>query len=59
MLLKPAPGFDAAMEGEPDPSTLLLSGAITHGNQVVGHFEVMGDDSVVIRDADGKIVSAH
>ena len=44
---------------EPGPKDVVASGSITHGTQTVGTFQMLKDDSVVIRDADGKIVEAH
>jgi hypothetical protein len=58
-VLKPAPGFAELGLEEPDPATVLLSGPITHGKEVVGFFEIMGDDSVVIKDAEKNVVSTH
>lgn len=59
VVLKPAPAFADLGVEEPDPATVLLSGPITHGKDVVGYFEILGDDSVVIKNAEKKIVSTH
>lgn len=57
--LSPDPDWNPMLDSEPDGGSLALSGPITLDGQVVGYFEVMGDDSVVIRDADKHIVSVH
>lgn len=59
VVMKPAPGYDVTSAIEPDPSATLMEGPITHGGQVVGYFEIHGDDSVVIKDAEKKVVSTH
>lgn len=59
VVMKPAPGYDVASPVEPDPSATVMEGPITHGGQVVGYFEIHGDDSVVIKDAKKKVVSTH
>lgn len=52
-------GYDVTSPVEPDPSATLMEGPITHAGQVVGYFEIHGDDSVVIKDAEKKVVSTH
>jgi predicted small secreted protein len=38
---------------------VALTGPIKKGAAVVGYMDVMGDDRIIIRDAEKKIVSAH
>jgi len=57
--LQPAPGNDPFGQGNPDPKAVQDSGPIMKDGTVVGYFEVMGDDSVVIRDAAKVIIEAH
>ncbi|HKP96423.1 MAG TPA: hypothetical protein VJ385_11765 [Fibrobacteria bacterium] len=57
VVLKPTSAANSA--SEPGPKDVVASGSITHGTQTVGTFQMLKDDSVVIRDADGKIVEAH
>ncbi|MDB5104476.1 MAG: hypothetical protein JWP91_2165 [Fibrobacteres bacterium] len=50
--------LDWSGESEPDPSEPVMSGPILKGGTVMGRFELMADDRVIIRDADGGIVRA-
>jgi hypothetical protein len=54
-----APGVDLMSEEDPEPSQVVMSGPIQLSGSTVGWFELMGDDRVVIRDADRKIVESH
>lgn len=58
-VLTPNPAWNPMQEGDPDPAMVVLSGPIKNNGQVVGYFEVMGNDSVVIRDAEKKVVAVH
>lgn len=57
--LKPAPGNDPLSQEKPDPKVVQDSGPIMKDGTVVGYFEVMGDDSVVIRDAAKAVIESH
>ena len=59
VVLQAAPGNDPLGDEEPGPNEVAVSGPITKDGAVVGYFEVMGDDRVIIRDADRAIIEAH
>jgi hypothetical protein len=59
VVLQAAPGTDLMSEEEPGPDDVEVSGPISKDGTVVGYFEVMGDDRVIIRDADKAIIEAH
>jgi hypothetical protein len=59
VVLKPAQPIDPSSDKEPGPKEVAATGAITHNGQTVGWFEVLGDDTVIIRDADKKIIETH
>ncbi len=56
--LELAPGAGMDTGTPPTSSDVVLSGPILQGGTRVGTFELRGDDSVVIRDADGAAVPA-
>lgn len=58
VVLQVAPGADLTGEG-PAANEVAVSGPISKGGTVVGYFEVMGDDRVVIRDAGKAIIESH
>jgi hypothetical protein len=57
--LTPAPGVDFMSDIEPAPGSVVMSGPIQAGGTTVGYFELLGDDSVVIRDASKAVVASH
>jgi len=59
VVLQPAPGNDPLSDKKPDPKEVQDSGPITKDGAVVGYFEVMGDNSVVIRDAARAVIESH
>lgn len=59
VVLQVAPGADMMSDQNPGPNDVEVSGPISKDGVVVGYFEVMGDDHVVIRDADRAIIESH
>jgi hypothetical protein len=57
--LKLQPGVDLNSEVEPEPTAMVLRGPILFKTETVGYFEVMGDDSIIIRDVAGTVVESH
>lgn len=56
--LQEAPGANMLAE-EITADKVAISGPIIKDGTVVGFFEVMGDDSVIIRDANKAIIESH
>ncbi|MDB5047544.1 MAG: hypothetical protein JWO30_615 [Fibrobacteres bacterium] len=54
-----AAGVDLMSDVDPAPTTVIFSGPILSGGTTVGYFEILGNDSVVIRDAAKVIVAVH
>jgi hypothetical protein len=46
-------------EEEISPNEVAVSGPIVKDGVVVGYFEVMGDDRVVVRDAGKAVIESH
>jgi hypothetical protein len=59
VVLQAAPGANLMGDAEPGPNEVAVSGPITKDGVMVGYFEVMGDDHVVIRDAGKAIIESH
>lgn len=59
VVLTPAPGADMMSDTEPDPNAVQVGGPISKDGTVVGRFEVLGDNHVIIRDADNVIIESH
>ena len=59
VVLQEAPGADMMNGDEPGPNEVAVSGPISKDGTVVGYFEVMGDNRVIIRDADKAIIESH
>lgn len=59
MVLQEAPGADMMRDEAPGPNEVAVSGPISKDGAVVGYFEVMGDNRVIIRDADKAIIESH
>ena len=59
VVLKEAPRADMMSGVEPGPNQVAVSGPISKDGTVVGYFEVMGDDRVVIRDAAKAVIESH
>lgn len=59
VVLQVAPGTDLLSDKEPGPNEVAVSGPISKDGTVVGYFEVMGDDRVIIRDADKALIESH
>jgi hypothetical protein len=57
--LQPAPGVNIMGEEEISPNKIAVSGPIVKDGVVVGYFEVMGDDRVVVRDAGKAVIESH
>lgn len=58
-VLHEAPGADMMRGPEPGPNEVAVSGPISKDGVVVGYFEVMGDNRVIIRDADMAVIESH
>jgi hypothetical protein len=59
VVLQEAPGADMLSGEEPDPNEVAVSGPISKDGVVVGYFEVLGDNRVIVRDADNAIIESH
>jgi hypothetical protein len=59
VVLQVAPGYNMLSDEEPGPNEVAVSGPISKGGTVVGYFEVMGDDRVIVRDAAKVIIESH
>ncbi|MEO6097132.1 MAG: hypothetical protein ABIW76_16210 [Fibrobacteria bacterium] len=59
VVLQEAPGADMMSGQEPGPNDVAVSGPISKDGAVVGYFEVMGDNRVIIRDAGKAIIESH
>jgi hypothetical protein len=59
VVLQVAPGYDMMSDVEPGPNEVAVSGPISKDGTVVGYFEVMGDDRVIVRDAAKVIIESH
>jgi hypothetical protein len=59
VVLQEAPDADMLNGEEPGPNEVAVSGPISKDGAVVGYFEVMGDNRVIIRDADMAIIESH
>jgi hypothetical protein len=59
VVLQAAPGANLMGDAEPGPNEIAVSGPITKDGVIVGYFEVMGNDHVVIRDAGKAIIESH
>jgi hypothetical protein len=58
VVLQEAPGANMIAK-EPTADEVAVSGPISKDGTVVGYFEVMGDDRVIIRDANKAIIESH
>jgi hypothetical protein len=54
-----ADGVDLNSETRPSAATVVLHGPIQLHKETVGYLDVMGDDRIVVRDADKNIVEVH
>ncbi|MEO7424795.1 MAG: hypothetical protein ABI036_06380 [Fibrobacteria bacterium] len=59
VVLQVAPGYNMLSDVEPGPNEVAVSGPISKDGTVVGYFEVMGDDRVIVRDAAKVIIESH
>jgi hypothetical protein len=59
VVLQVAPGADLMIDSAPGPNDVEVSGPISKDGAVVGYFEVMGDDRVIIRDAEKVVIESH
>jgi hypothetical protein len=59
VVLQQAPGADMMSGEEPGPNEVAVSGPISKDGAVVGYFEVMGDNRVIIRDAGKVVIESH
>jgi hypothetical protein len=59
VVLQVAPGADMMSDKEPGPDDVEVTGPISKDGTVVGYFEVLGDNRVIIRDADKAIIDSH
>ncbi|MBW8889108.1 MAG: hypothetical protein JF616_15245 [Fibrobacteres bacterium] len=59
VVLQVAPGANLMSDSKPGANDVEVSGPISKDGAVVGYFEVMGDDRVVIRDADKAVIESH
>lgn len=59
VVLQQAPGADIMSGEEPGPNEVAVSGPISKDGVVVGYFEVMGDNRVIVRDADKAVIDSH
>lgn len=59
VVLQAAPGTDLMSGEEPGPDEVAVTGPISKDGVVVGYFDVMGDDRVVVRDADKVVIESH
>jgi hypothetical protein len=57
--LKAAPGANPMSEEPPAADEVCVTGPIIKDGTVVGYFEVKGDNSVIIRDANKAIIESH
>ena len=59
VVLQEAPGANLVSDEPPGADEVAVSGPISKDGTVVGYFEVMGDDRVIIRDATKAIIESH